>query len=266
MTDKSTDYRYKIAAALYETRDIADFRNKITEKVQLLGFSDFDVEQITESYGEVEFSLSTLPSSIINTYITEEMHLHDMLLDYLIMYDKPIYQSSIDDDLSDNKFTYERNQYNGRIRELMESHGFIDSFCIPFPLLGSDSGKSVFSVLSKDKSIADFKHKVQKNHYDLKVLVEVVHSVGRHKYPDYFQAGNTRNGAYLLSEMQLKILTSFAKYDNTASEVASRVGLSTKTVNYHIGKIKETLGAISIANAVYLAMEKGIIPRDKNIS
>ena len=63
-----------------------------------------------------------------------------------------------------------------------------------------------------------------------------------------------------LSNREIEILRHVARGE-TSKEIATRLGIRERTVNWHLGRVFVKLGAGSRAEAVALAMEQGIVRR-----
>ncbi len=57
----------------------------------------------------------------------------------------------------------------------------------------------------------------------------------------------------------LKLLKILAREGLSLKESASKLCISVDTANKHVATFKQSLGATTLANAVYLATERGII-------
>jgi NarL family two-component system response regulator YdfI len=66
-----------------------------------------------------------------------------------------------------------------------------------------------------------------------------------------------------LSEREIEVLRHIA-HGETSKEVAQSLGISERTVNWHIERVFVKLGAGSRAQAVAIALEKGILRRSND--
>jgi NarL family two-component system response regulator YdfI len=64
----------------------------------------------------------------------------------------------------------------------------------------------------------------------------------------------------LLSPREIEILQQVA-LGATSKEIATKLGIGERTVNWHLAKVFSKLGAASRAEAVAIAMEQGIVRR-----
>lgn len=63
-----------------------------------------------------------------------------------------------------------------------------------------------------------------------------------------------------LSRREIEVLEHVARGE-TSKEIAAALGIGERTVNWHIARVFDRLGAGSRAEAVAIAMERGIVRR-----
>lgn len=251
------DFIKYVNNTLGKARTITYFKQQIQTIISDLGFSHFDFSMISEN-NNFEFILTSIPASLVNTYEHERLYKHDFFLENLLSVTQPVYQSAIYRSMDVLLFSSESIEKNKIIRDLSYDHGFFDCFCIPVDL-NQGKRKVVLTVLSEGQSVEDFKINVVQKRANLVYLAHSIYKISQKKFPRHFPYKP------LLSEKEIMVIEAFAKYAKTAAHAADQLFISNGTVNNYVEKIKDSLGAVGLGNAICIAIDKGLINCDPKI-
>lgn len=250
---KMLQLRSEILVQLRRSQSIEDFLEKGLHFINKLGFSDMDIMQVTSTAPCVNFIASSLPETFFQNYMQEEMLLYDAIPDVLVRSTTSIYRSTIYEHIFNAPYPSLKIDKNRAVNELWLSYGYNNCFYMPVDS-ENINGRLIISILQKNISQTEFKHKVNEQRAKLKMFHLVAEELlSQCKYLD-----NIRRKPASLQEGDSSILKAFCIY-GTSKEVADYLGLELTTINNKITRIKKTLGASSIANAVYISLKEGFI-------
>ncbi len=240
---------------LGQIRRISYLKQQIGSIVNDLGFSHFDFSLIPSTKNSLELMLNSIPESFANAYVSEKLYQHDLGLEVALHENQPIYLSSIYDAANHLPPGSQTKSTTHKIQELSNDYGFFDCYTIPLDL-DKRSGKVIFSVMSEGEDPICFKSKVMERRAELNILLRAIFSITVNNFPSYFPYKSP------LTERQSMVISAYARGAKSTQQVAEQLHISVSTVNKHLEGIKESLGAVSVANAVYIATKKNIITLD----
>ncbi len=237
-------------------RRISYLKQQIECIVNDLGFSHFDFSLIPSTKNSFELMLTSIPESFTNAYVSEKLYQHDLGLEVALHASQPIYLSSIYDAANHLPPGSQTKSTTHKIQELSDDYGFFDCYTIPLDL-ERRAGKIIFSVLSKGEKSICFKSKIMERRAELYILLRYIYTTTTNNFPNHFPYVEST-----LTERQSRVISAFAHGAKSTQQVAEQLHISVSTVNRHLEIIKESLGAASLANAVYIATKKNIISPD----
>lgn len=250
---KILQFRADIVSQLQRAITAESFLKRALNIVNKLSFSDLDIMQVTTKVPYVNFIASSLPKSIFETYLQEAMYKHDIVPDVLMSATRPIHRSSIYEYIFNTPFPSFRFDENRAINELWSDYGFNDCYFLPIDLQGTGI-KLVVSVLDKHVTRMEFKNKINEQRIKLNEFHVALNELLSHsKF-----LTPIKNKSNTLQKGDAEIIKAFCIL-GTAQQVANQLNLEVSTINNKITRIKKTLGASSIANAVYTSIKEGLI-------
>lgn len=245
---------------LSKSQNIKDLNQRILKVLAPLGFSDFFIIRIAPGWA-VDNSLTSLPAGLVEAYEADMFYKYDMAIDYLMTGClNPVYQSTIANVIETASLlthTFEKNQ---DLLALYKRFDFHDAYMIPVELSTAKVGEGIlFSVLSKRTDSEEFRARVERCKPILQLLADAVNFINNTRFCE-------RKARCAITPRQMHLLTTMAKYDLTLSQAAGKLCISIDTANKHMAMIKKTLGTGSQANAVFLALKRGLIDFSDDVS
>lgn len=233
--------------------NIEDFNKRVLRVLRPLGLTDFVF--IRKKTNGVDLPSSSLPSEFLEAYLQEEHFTSDMVLDYLQADNlDPIYLSMVERVIENTLVSTQSFAQNKEIIDLYRRFDFQDVFFIPVQCRKGKSGdRGVFAVMAKGMPYEDLFPLISRSKPVLQLLADAVSFIGQDRFFAKEPSKETINSR------PLRLLTTLAKNDVTLSEAADMLCVSLDTVNKHMAQAKKALGTRSQANAVYLAVQKGLI-------
>lgn len=247
------DFRAEILSQLQRSKSAEFFLKEPLKLVNRLGFSDIDIMQVSTKEPYIHFVASSLPKDIFETYQQEELYRDDIVPDVLMRSIGFIYRSNIYEYIFNAPFSSIRFDRNRVIDELWESYGYSNCYCMPLTPQEVDT-RLVVSVLEKDTTQSEFRHRVNRQRLRLKELYLIMDELT----PQCKFLTPIKNESTILQDGDAELIKSFCIL-GTAQQVADHLNLEITTVNNKMTRIKKALGASSIANAVYNAIKEGLI-------
>lgn len=249
-----TSVQLSYCVELAKAKDIHDFRQKILQIVNRLGFSDFTYMRLTGGDFDPQF-LVTVPEEILTIYEDEGFYENDMILSYGSHNVKPIYWSEINDYMSRAPFECDLTRTAHGIYALNKSYDYYDFYNIPFRASNGD-GNSMFSITSKGFSPLEFRRKVKGCESTFQLLAEAVDLIATRKFPELM--GGMRDVKQkinvVINPKPLRVLETLANNDLNIGQVADKLFISVVTANKHL----ETARKAFDVNTNYAAIRKAI--------
>ncbi|MDG1819696.1 MAG: autoinducer binding domain-containing protein [Porticoccaceae bacterium] len=257
-----------------DAEDPEDLVKRLLKALNQMGFSDFALIGAPRDQ-KANFFLTSLPNELINCYQEKKYHQHDMVLDYLKTgISKHVHYSSLKKSLENAPFKTYTFTKNLEILALYKEYKFNDAYLMPITIDWEDrrkgakdqkkpeSGKNkikqpkrdnmMFLVTAKGASEKQFQALTKDSGTAIHLLGDTAIRIHRSKFKSFIPPP-------IASPKALRLLTIMAKNDLTLVQAADRLCLSTHTINKHMAMAKKELGARTQANAIYRAIQRGLI-------
>ena len=243
------DYIRRLSSA--NTPEI--FNKQIISMLSALGFTDYALV-CKSSVNAIESPHSSLPRELFNEYEEGKFCRFDMVLDYIQCGStNPILVSMIEHIIESSPMMTYSFEKNLQILALYRKYKINDAYVIPVQSQrGSGYERAVFSVMAVDADRDQFFSMVERYSSLLRVLADAVSLISETKFlpvkPDD-----------IIKAKPLRLLSTMARHDVSLAQAAENLCISLDTANKHMALAKQALGTSSQANAVYLAVSKGLI-------
>ncbi len=245
-------------AQLSDCTTVKQFKHKILTMVSQLGLTDFSFTVVNAQSTKC---LTTLPDRVRQYYLKSRLVECDLLIEHAQIDGAPILQSTIEDYIAQCPFSSERLDRNRKQFELLAGLGYHDGYCVPYTSTNS-MNKALFIIFSRGSDKAEFRAKIK--HYEVVIpfLAEAIAYFGFNLFSDYFLNKNVVSEPSLTPK-PLKLLSILAKDGLTLKESAQKLCISVDTANKHVAAAKQSLGASTLANAIYLAATYGLLVEEE---
>ena len=235
------------------TNSPEEFNKEILELVSSLGFTDYALVCKT-SLNSIEAPHSSLPKELFKEYEKGRFCHTDMVLDYIHGGEaEPVRLSMIKQVIESTPlmtYTFEKNL---QILALYKKFNIEDAYVIPVSSdRGSGYNRAVFSVMGLGMSREKFAFSIRRYSTLLRVLADAVSFISETHYLPSRPSEN-------IKAKPLKLLCTMAMHDVSLAEAAENLCISLDTANKHMALAKRAMGTNSQANAVYLAIRRGLI-------
>ncbi len=250
-----------LCAQLADSKDIDEFKERISSIIRQLDFSDFSLIAIE---GKALRSLTTMPEDFYQRYAENNFSDHDFLLEHAKTSTTAVFMSDLDNYISCSPFASERIERNKKIFQLFSEYGYNDCYCIPRELQGKPI-RLMFSIVDKGTARGEFRRKIEHCKPVLSLLIDAVMYFGISKFPEGILC-HAIKGNVAITPKPLRLLRVMAREGLMLKDAATKLCISVDTANKHIAAAKQALGATTLANAVYLAMCHNLIKEDDDDS
>ncbi len=243
------DYIRTLSAA----KNLESFNKEIISILSNLGFSDY-VLVCKSAVNAIETPHSSLPEELFNEYEEGKYCRFDMVLDYINAENTdPILLSMIEHIIESSPMMTYSFEKNLQILALYRKFGINDAFVIPVQSQrGSGYDRAVFSVMALGVDSDEFAERVKQYYPLLRVLADAVSLISETRFLPAKQDQQ-------IKAKPLRLLNTMARHDLSLAQAAENLCISLDTANKHMALAKQALGTNSQANAVYLAVSKGLI-------
>ncbi len=255
-------FKTRIESRLKACKDLEEFRYNTLQCIQELGFSDFDYQLVLgEGHVNIESDLSTLPNDLLACYVDAQLHKYDMLVDYVLCNENPIFIKTIYEHIASLPFETERIRQNKFVRQLLKRFEYEDSYSMPIHYNDKNSGEKevfLFSVFCEKKSSESLKTLVKRKEAELTCLKNVFCTLW---YKKYFkpEGSKPKKAVNLLSTRQTEILQHFAIHGPSSKRVGDLLCRSSRTIEKHAENIRKILNVRTTTEAVVIGINKGLI-------
>ncbi len=241
-------------AQLSDCSNLKQFKHKIQTMVSQLGFTDFS---FTVNSDQSTKCLTTLPDKVRHHYLKSHLAECDLLMEHAQVDGTPLFQSTLDDYIAQCPFSSARLDRNRKYFDLLAGLGYHDGYCVPYTDM-APTHKALFIIFSRGSERAEFREKLKHFEVVIPFLAEAIAYFGFKLFSDYFL---NKSGPRELSvtPKPLKLLSILAKDGLSLKESAHKLCISVDTANKHVAAAKQSLGASTLANAIYLAMAHGLL-------
>jgi len=238
---------------LSEVQTADEFHSEIIKILAGLGFTDYALIRKT-ARGSIETPHTSLPAELFKAYEDAGYCRFDFVMDYIHCgIGEPILLSMITDIIKSSPmktYTFKKNE---EILSLYSDYGVGNAYIIPVrSKRNSVEERGVLSIMSIGMTDAEFRLKAGRYGPILKVLADAISYLSESRF-SHIRAEN------LIKPKPLRLLTEMATHDLSLAEAADSLCISLDTANKHMAIAKQALGTGSQANAVYLAIKKGLI-------
>ncbi len=241
-------------AQLSECTTVKQFKEKILAMVSQLGFSDFTFTVLNTPSTRC---ITTLPDRVRQQYQKYNLFECDLFLEHAEGSSAPIFQSEIENYITLCPFSSERLERNKKQFKLLANLGYHDGYCIPHTS-HINTHKAILSIFSRGSSKDEFRRKIEQFEIVIPFLAEAIAYFGFGMFSGHF-LDKSFAAEPSITPKPLKLLTILAKDGLTLKESAVKLCISVDTANKHVAAAKQSLGATTLANAVYLAMLHGLM-------
>jgi hypothetical protein len=243
------DYVRTLSAA----KSLESFNRKIISILADIGFTDYVLIRKT-AVNAIETPHSSLPEALFDEYQQGKYCRHDMVLDYInTETDEPILLSMIEHIIECAPMMTYSFEKNLQILDIYKKFAINDAYVIPVrSQRESGNDRAIFSVMALNVGREEFAKRVKKSSHLLRVLANAVILVSETVFLPALKGG-------LIKAKPLRLLSTMAQHDLSLAQAADSLCISLDTANKHMALAKQALGTSSQANAVYLAVSKGLI-------
>ncbi len=240
LSDADLAAEYGYYAELSSAKDSREFKKKISDAVERLGFSEFTFVRLNgaEDSGE----LITVAREFIDAYYNAGLYEYDLGMLYAKNNVRPIFRSTISEYASTTPFDFGHKHCMREIDELNRSFGYYDFYNIPAKANNGD-GLVLFSVTQRGLLPIDFKRKVRECYLDLELLCEAIDFVSTHKFADELIGEEKRQARSIsINPRPLHVLDMLANNDMNITQVADALGINVVTANRHLQAARRAFG------------------------
>lgn len=243
------DYIRRLSSA----NTVESFNKQILSMLSALGFTDYALVCKSE-LNSIESPHNSLSDELFNEYEEGKYCRFDMVLDYIHAGETdPILLSMIGHIIETAPMMTYSFEKNLQILALYRKFNINDAYVIPVQSRrGSGYDRAVFSVIAAGTDSEQFLMLVERYAPLLRVLADAVSLISETKFlpakPDE-----------LIKAKPLRLLSTMAQQDVSLAQAAENLCISLDTANKHMALAKQAMGTSSQANAVYLAVRKGLI-------
>jgi len=220
-------------------------KNKIKTLIKDLGFSDFDLSIVNR---DQMFRITTLPDKLQYQYLHTCSGL-DIWPEYIRSNREPIFQSTLYSPMQSFCYDTERVRVARRVVEIFESFAYHEYISIP---LERDSIVAAVTFFSAHTLAEDVRAMSRPALQKLKSIASAVLAHSYHYATDYPR----------LTKKELEVLTLLPKYGGKASDIATAIKRSRRTVEQHLRGIRTKLGVHKTDLAILKALKLKIITLD----
>jgi DNA-binding CsgD family transcriptional regulator len=229
------------------------FNKQILSMLSALGFTDYALV-CKSALNSIESPHNSLPEELFNEYEEGKYCRFDMVLDYIHAGEAdPILLSMIGHIIETAPMMTYSFGKNLQILALYRKFNIDDAYVIPVQSQrGSGYDRAVFSVMATGTDSDQFLTLVDRYSPLLRVLADAVSLISETKFLPAKQDE-------LIKAKPLRLLSTMAQHDLSLAQAAENLCISLDTANKHMALAKQAMGTSSQANAVYLAVRKGLI-------
>jgi hypothetical protein len=243
------DYIRRLSSA--STPEI--FNKQIISMLTVLGFTDYALICKPE-VNAIESPHSSLPEELFKEYEESKYCRFDMVLDYVHAgHTDPILLSMIGHIIESSPVMTYSFEKNLQILKLYRKYKINDAYVIPVQSQrGSGYDRAVFTVMAGGANSDEFVAMIERYSPLLRVLADAVSLISETKFLSAKQDD-------LIKAKPLRLLSTMARHNMSLAQAAENLCISLDTANKHMALAKQALGTSTQANAVYLAVSKGLI-------
>ncbi len=246
-----SDFCGRLAAA----QGRGDFKQRVRETIRRLGFSDFGLLRMRDVH-DLAGWIFTLPQDILEHYHHNMYHDHEHVWQHLLNKNSPVFCSSLYHRSDTSGYTDHQVKCSQATERLMTAHGYHDAYCIPLESAIGKGYPAVFFVFSKNLSAAKFRVRVTGHEKTLALLGQAIDHVSSHHFAEFY-LGSKSTRRVPMTPASVQVFCEMVNNDWTIRQTAIHLGVHPRSVVHHLAAIKRELGTGTLANATYLAIQKG---------
>ena len=242
---------------LMGSRDVRDFKQRISDIVNRMGFSDYSFTRLAVA-GVDPNILITCPDKLLKTYLEKNFHVHDMTVSYVERNKSPTYLSTLYDYVEQAPFVTSMTRTMRDIYHLYKSFGYYDCYIVPAEARNV-LGKVVFTVALRGCGPFELKRKVDACASSLQLLCEAIDYVAIDKFSDVFLKLALGRRTIEINPKPLSVLETLANNDLNIAQVADQLCISVVTANKHLETARKAFGTRTNYAAIRRAVLNGLI-------
>jgi len=230
-----------------------DLAKRLLKVLDHFGFSDFIF--LRQVPGQPpDFFFTSAPRELVDQYLGQHLYRQDMALDYL-QTDNPnhFYQSDIQQIIEDGRLLTHTFEKHLEIIALFNKFEFNNAYLMPYRANEETGSESVlFFLMAKGVPAKKLIALAKPHGAALHLLGDTTIRVYQHKFKSH-------KPTLRINPKPLRLLTIMAKSDLNLRQAADKLCISTDTANKYMAMAKKMFGSRSQANAVYRAIQEGLI-------
>ncbi len=240
-------------------KDVNDFRQRILNAVNQMGFSDFSFVHMDASGDIDSLILSTIPKAISQSYFEQGLYEHDLIIPYANSRTRPIFRSELENYVNLAPFDNDMTRTSREIYEINKSHGFYEFFNMPSNSYDG-SGKVMFLVTQRGGNPFEFRQRVTQSLRPLELLSEAIDMIVGQRFSDVIGLKKLpEKTIYKINPAPLRVLQTLANNDLTIQCIADKLCISAVTANKHLESVRKGLGVRTNYAAIKKGLESGLI-------
>ena len=237
---------------LVASKNPDDLRKRLLNIFSQFGLTDFAFIGCSQNH-RPHFLLTSLPKELLACYQSQKLDNYDMALDYLKTDNTShFYHSDIQQIIEDSQLLTHIFAKNLKIIALYKKFEFNNAYLMPYK---ASKESLLFSLMAKGATAKEFMALTES-------CGAVLHLLGDTAIRVYENKFKRHNPAPRKNPKPIRLLTIMAKFDLNLSQAADKLCISIDTANKHMAMAKEMFGSRSQVNAVYRAIQKGLIDFD----
>lgn len=252
-TKELTTFKNDTRISLQRAATYEAFQNTLQQIIESMGFSNFDITLIEENLN-LTIAMSTMPSSLLESYFSEQYDKHDLTIKYSTMPEYSPYYSDLRQYLSKSPAKITDIAKTLAVYDLMSSFNLHDAYSRSE---WHNNHQLMFSVMTEGLRPEEFKRLLTDRRSRISFLSTLTCELLT--LPKFLpHTSNSKNIAGL-TKKQIEIIAAMGKHSMTQQQAADHVGLAEATVRLYCHEIKQKLGVKTMPGAVFEAIRLGII-------
>ncbi|MEJ2415773.1 MAG: autoinducer binding domain-containing protein [Exilibacterium sp.] len=243
--------------------DIHEFHCKIMNIVKRLGFSDYSCIPLYNPTALNEFLLSSYPKKLRQDYTAGGFHKYDIVLSWAQRSAReknaptPVYQSAITYWMLSAPIKTDYILMNQELLSMVRRYGYRDCYNIAKKAYCNANNAILFSVAIRNADTLRLAEKIQAHEFTLELLAQTIDYVGSTLFPEYFTGAATPSAD--IDREGLLLLQKMGEVDCTLKRAMDLLNMKHRTGNYHMARLRETLGVETNCGALFEAIKRGLL-------
>lgn len=252
-------YEVEFAEWLKGANGFTNFKKRITDELNRLGFSDWAYSRIDvpPTHGISE-QVGTAREDEMKLYLAESFGDCDLMFMHASRAKSHIYQSTVEALVNNREMPQiEILERNRDLLKLLKSINHYEYLAIPLGSKEKDN-HAVFTLAARKVCSNDFKKNVNTNIDKLKIIIRLVESIGIECYPGYL-LGAVNKIQKSISKESIRLLSIMAINDLKIDEAANTLQITRNVADKHLGKIRDFFDVNTTHSAIIKAIKGGFI-------